>query len=370
MNDKDNELGIDWDKILDAMEENRIPGSLTQEELELLATAKEMQARLGADQFSLEDGWALFEQQRQQKRAKIFSLLKVAAAVLLMIGAGWWILSSSKYTHTKVQLADQLPSGKVQLKLGNGKVITIDKDTQVLQSSTAKVVAAQSAIVYEADNNETAASIDTLDIPRGMQFSLRLADGTKVWLNAGSRLIYPAAFQKNTRDVYIKGEAYFDVAADKNHPFIVHAGDVDMKVLGTAFNVNNYTNNVVATLESGRIAVEKKTGVVLLEPGQQAVYSGTRGDIGTQWVEVSAYTAWKDGELFFEDATLQDITTILARSYDYDFRFENPLTSKNKFTLNMTRTPVLQDVLNKITQSDHKIRFQIKDKTVTVLYQP
>ncbi|WP_167017676.1 FecR family protein [Chitinophaga sp. Cy-1792] len=372
MNSKDNEMGIDWDKILDGMDDNHIPARLTPEELELLASAREMQARLGADQFAPEDGWALFEQQRKQKKVKIFNLLKVAAAVLLLIaGAGcWWMMSGSGHANKKVQLADQLPTTKVQLKLGDGKVITIDKDTQLLQSSMVKVDAGKNAIIYEAGNTAAAATIDTLDIPRGAQFFLQLADGTKVWLNAASRLIYPATFDQHTREVYVKGEAYFDVAPDKNHPFIVHAGDVDMKVLGTAFNVNNYTKDVVATLASGRIAVQKKTGSVLLEPGQQAVYSGTHGGIGTQWVEVSTYTAWKDGELFFDDATLADITTVLARTYDYDFHFENPAVANIRFTLDMNHTALLQDVLNKINQSDRKVKFEVNDRVVTVIYQP
>ncbi|MEZ2440386.1 FecR family protein [Chitinophaga sp. RCC_12] len=366
MNEKDKE--IDWDKLLDLMDGNRTGDTLTEEELAMLAAAKEMQSRLGAEKFPEEEGWQSFVQARDRRQARRFTLVKLAAAAILVlaIGAALWTFLPRQRTP---QLANEMPVGKVRLKLSDGHEITLGGDTQVIQNNgIAAIKAGQSSLVYDAGaNRAVVTAMDTLEVPRGLQFTLRLADSTRVWLNAGSRLIYPAAFNGPSREVYVQGEAYFDVAADIERPFLVHTGKVTMKVLGTAFNVNTYGPDIQTTLSSGKLLVTAGQERTVLAPDEQAVYNDKNGSLQKRTVEARVFTAWMEGDLFFEDATLLDITSYLARNYDYVFVFEDPTLGKISFTLDMRRPAVLQDVLNQISHSMGNLRFRVEGKTVHIM---
>ncbi|MGF6928689.1 transmembrane sensor [Chitinophaga sp. W2I13] len=366
MNEKDKE--IDWDKLLDLMDGNRTGESLTEEELAMLAAAKEMQSRLGAEKFPEEEGWQSFVQARDRRQARRFTLVKLAAAAILVlaIGAALWTFLPRQHTP---QLANEMPVGKVRLKLSNGHEITLGGDTQVIQNNgIAAIKAGQSSLVYDAGaDRAVVTAMDTLEVPRGLQFTLRLADSTRVWLNAGSRLIYPAAFNGPSREVYVQGEAYFDVAADIERPFLVHTGKMTMKVLGTAFNVNTYGPGIQTTLSSGKLLVTAGQEHTILAPDEQAVYNDKNGSLQKRTVEARVFTAWMEGDLFFEDATLLDITGYLARNYDYVFVFEDPTLEKISFTLDMRRPAVLQDVLNQISHSMGNLRFRVEGKTVHIM---
>ena len=366
MNENDKE--IDWEKLLNRMDGNSAGEALNEEELAMLAAAKEMQSRIGAAKFPEEEGWQNFVQARNRRQARRFTLVKLAAAAVLVlaIGAGLWTFLNRQHPP---QLANETPAGKVRLKLSDGHEVTLGGSTQVIQNNgIASIKADQSSLVYGAGASRTlVTAMDTLEVPRGLQFTLQLADGTKVWLNAGSRLIYPAAFNGASREVYVQGEAYFDVAADIERPFTVYSGKVAMKVLGTAFNVNTYGPEIQTTLSSGKLLVTAGQESTVLTPDEQAVYNDKNGSLNKRTVEARVFTAWKEGDLFFEDATLLDITSYLARNYDYVFVFEDPTLEKISFTLDMRRPAVLQDVLNQISHSMNNLRFRVEGKTVHIM---
>ncbi|MBC9932827.1 FecR family protein [Chitinophaga qingshengii] len=369
MNLDNNEHNIDWDKLLQQLEDGRPSSGLEPEELAALAAAREMQARLKAGSFPAEEGWQRFTEARDQRSGRIRLLIKtaVAATVVLAAGAAWWTFRPKQ---APMQIADALPEEKVKLHLSGGRTVTLGLDTQLIQNNTvARIQANTDHLEYAAGSaSETVTAMDTLDVPRGRRFSLRLSDGTRVWLNADSRLIFPAAFHGASREVTVKGEAFFDVAQQATQPFIVHAGGTSMKVLGTSFNVNAYGPDMTATLSSGKLQVTAGAQQVVLLPDEQAVLHQD-GALKKQPAEARTYAAWKDGDIFYEDAALENITTGLGRNYDYDFVFDDAGLKKMNFTIDIHQPATLQDVLNQIMKTLPAVRFEVKDRTVHVKRQ-
>jgi ferric-dicitrate binding protein FerR (iron transport regulator) len=174
-----------------------------------------------------------------------------------------------------------------------------------------------------AEEAKTAASTpaSALEAP-GKVKKLTLSDGTIVWLNARSRLVYPASFEgKGTREVKLEGEAYFDVAENKQQPFIVATSGIRIKVLGTAFNVRSYgtDSTIETTLVRGRVVLEKTTGrdsrQVTMRPNQKAVFTRQTGLIALDEVNPDLYTAWQSGTLSFEDEPMENALEALERWY-------------------------------------------------------
>lgn len=369
MNSDNNEHDIDWEKLMQQLEDRQLPPDMSDAELTALAAAREMQARLKAGRFSAEDGWQRFTEVRDQRkgRMRVFVRAAVAAAVVLAAGAAWWTFRGKPPV---AQLANAQPEEKVMLHLSGGRTVMLGQDTLEIQhNNIARIKARTDHLEYAAGGGqEQVTAMDTLDVPRGRQFSLRLADGTQVWLNAASRLIFPAAFHGATREVTVQGEAFFEVAKQAGQPFIVHAGNTDMKVLGTGFNVNAYRAQTTTTLASGKLLVTAGAEQVVLQPDEQAVLHND-GTLQKQPVEARVFTAWKEGDLFFEDAPLKEITITLARTYDYDFIFDDTDLERMSFTIDIRRPAVLQDVLNQITKSLQTVRFEVDGRTVHVKKQ-
>ena len=161
-------------------------------------------------------------------------------------------------------------------------------------------------------------------IPRGETFKLILCDGTEVWLNANSKLVYPTAFIEKERTVFLEGEAYFKVTKDTK-PFIVKTDYLQTKVLGTEFNVKSYTaEDSHVTLISGKVQVRshENTRFVDLEPGKDAILL-SNGQFEVKEVNSEAYTYWKDGYFYFDELTLADIMKSIGRWYNVNVIFRN-----------------------------------------------
>jgi transmembrane sensor len=154
-----------------------------------------------------------------------------------------------------------------------------------------------------------------------------LPDGTKVWLNAQSRLLYPGSFGK-TREVFLEGEAYFDVVEDPSRPFLVHADDITIRVLGTAFNIKSYPDDrtISTTLVRGKVVIEtvdnRNGKTIELEPNQQAVFNHESNDIELHEVDANRYASWTNGSLVFEDDQVYDVLKTLERWYGVQIRVQ------------------------------------------------
>lgn len=182
---------------------------------------------------------------------------------------------------------------------------------------------------------------NTLEVPRGGEYDLVLEDGTRVWLNADSRLKYPVVFPGSERRVMLEGEAYFEVARDTNRPFLVETGVQSLRVLGTAFNVCAYPDepDIYTTLVHGSVALS--TGgqghECVLVPGEQAVCHVHNGSFTVGKVDVSQVAAWKKGLFVFENQNLEQIMLKLARWYNVTVFFRNEAAKTIEFRGNLPK---------------------------------
>ena len=167
--------------------------------------------------------------------------------------------------------------------------------------------------------------IHRLSIPRGETFKVVLSEGTEVFLNSDSRLVYPTVFKGKERIVSLEGEAYFKVSKDVEHPFIVKTGNIQVRVLGTEFNVRSYSpTDVRITLITGKVAVSDTCGThnVEMEPGQSAQLS-TDGTFALSEVNIESFLYWKEGFFYFDDVALVDMMKEIGRWYNIDIEFRN-----------------------------------------------
>ena len=224
-------------------------------------------------------------------------------------------------------------------------------------------------LVYKiSDNHKPAvvASDNNLKTPYGGEYKVTLADGTKVWLNAGSSLKYPTAFNGNDRTVEIKGEGYFEVAENKAKPFrVLTSNGTEVKVLGTKFNVKAYESEsaVTATLVSGAVAIQNGAEQKNIKPNQQAIVTSDGITIKTRSKdEVTQTLAWKNGQINFEGETAQSILKQIERWYVVETRVE-PGTPETTLTGNVDKTASLADVL-KLLNINESVLFTLEGHTV------
>lgn len=210
----------------------------------------------------------------------------------------------------------------------------------------------------------------SLTTPRGGEFSVTLEDGTEVWLNAQSRLVYPETFAGAERRVQVEGEAYFRVSRDAHRPFLVETDGQLVRVLGTEFNVRSYAEDetVQTTLVRGSIAMQPVgagTAQLLLTPGHQAVFDKNVHDIKVRSVDTEVVTSWKDGKFVFEHQTLEQIMLTLARWYDFSYRFADRRAAQTEFMGSIPRYADFTDVIA-ILESSGGLRLSVKGRNVTI----
>lgn len=208
-------------------------------------------------------------------------------------------------------------------------------------------------------------------VPRGGEFQILLEDGTKVWLNSESQLRYPEVFIGSRREVFLEGEAYFEVAKDAAHPFIVHTGIQQVTVLGTSFGITGYAEeaSVSATLVEGKVSVEypgRSSQKYILEPGYRISFDKNNGQIDRQAVNVREYTAWKDGKYSFSQRRLEDMLNTLSRWYDFEVFYQNVSCKELLFTGELHRFENFNSILELIEKTSD-VRFSVNGNVVQVI---
>jgi transmembrane sensor len=254
------------------------------------------------------------------------------------------------------------------LVLADGRSIELNKtpDAKIRQEQAEIINIDTSILRYiAATGTIKPAAFNTLIVPRGGLYKVELADGSEVWLNAETKLRYPVHFGGVAkREVFLEsGEAYFKVTPNAAQPFMVKAGEMDVTVLGTEFNVNTYTKNYATTLAHGSVKLSSGTTTAMLQPGEQTVYA--EGKFTRRVVDVDTYTAWKDGQIILEEAPLEEVMNSLGRQYDFTFEFTSPQLRERKFGGRLRRTEHIEDVLTVIEKAGY-VKFSIKGKTIFV----
>ena len=204
--------------------------------------------------------------------------------------------------------------------------------------------------------------------PIGTHEEVILSDGTHVWLNAGSLLVYPSTFTGNSRNVFLAGEAYFDVIKDKKRPFIVSTNFLKMKVLGTTFNVSAYPEDsqVSATLETGilKVMVNDRPEVYLLKPDDQLIYSSLTGKVIQQKVNVSLHTEWRKGGLLFTNVPFSDIMRTLERMYGVKFHVRTSIYQTQHLHAHFNQGESIEHIMRIIQLLLPGMEYEIIDQNI------
>ncbi|GEP96536.1 iron dicitrate transporter FecR [Chitinophaga cymbidii] len=300
--------------------------------------------------------------------------VRYAAAVLLPLAVALGIytyLPDHKKQAPTVESQPNMPSKDVTLILGDGSKVALKQRQSIKNPDGTQIhTDAENALVYQAnEHNAGTAVFNTLIIPRGKTYKLILDDLTEIWLNADSRIRYRANFAGTaTRDVYLeKGEAYFQVAPNTGKPFIVHSGQMNVQVLGTAFNMHTYSGSILTTLVEGKVKIASSSSgkQLILSPGQQSGFDKNTGSLTKQDVDVFPSVAWKDGMIVFANQTMGDLMEQLARIYDYEIEFKDQGLKQLHYTGRADRAESLQNILG-IIEETSALKFTIKDRTVIV----
>ncbi|MNI42272.1 fec operon regulator FecR [compost metagenome] len=297
----------------------------------------------------------------------------IAASLLVIIGITLFL---NTIHQDKQIVADQvyqykndvLPGGqKATLTLSNGKTVELSQEQATLKEQHGEQLQISDGQLHYKQNSELAELVtlkNTLTVPASGFYRMVLPDGTKVWVNSASELSYPLAFGKSIRQVELRGEAYFEVAHEKNRPFIVRTAHGDIKVLGTAFNLTAYkssSSNVTLINGSIQLTNRNKTTKQLI-PGQKAEFDGS--DMRISQANIEKETAWQQGYFYFEHDQIQDIMEQLARWYDIKVIYQGQITKKT-FGGSISRSVSLAEALELIKRGAG-VEFVIDQKTVTV----
>ncbi len=254
----------------------------------------------------------------------------------------------------------QISEEPIRLKMGANDIkIVREGETQQFVSTSGKVMGEQrrNKISYDPDSEIDELVYNELDIPYGKIFDVELSDGTLVHLNSGTKIRYPVKFLKGQkREVFIEGEAYFKVAKDKEHPFVVNADAVAVEVLGTEFNISSYREDqeVRTVLVEGSVSlsnsIDTKDNLMLI-PGQKAAWNKKAASTKIEEVDVDIYTSWIKGELVFRNSSFQGMAKKLERRYNISIQNNNLLLRDRilnaRFNVDVES---IEDVLNSINE--------------------
>lgn len=308
--------------------------------------------------------WQELDTRTTGKAVKINKLWPriIAAAAVVTIVFGLWFYTSEITSEpgNNDMGANDITPGKntATIILASGKII-------ILSDAKSGVIVDESKLTYNDGiiTDISAAAEMTLNTPRGGTYQITLSDGTKVWLNAASSLTYTAALnEQGERRVKLEGEAYFEVAKDKKHPFIVSSNKQEVKVLGTHFNISSYADDASTktTLLEGSVNVNGH----ILNPDQLAVNLG--GKINVFQADIESVMAWKEGEFNFNNEELGSIMKKIARWYDVDVHYEDPQMIRAKFWGAISRFKNISDVL-RMLEKTNKVQFKVEGRRIMVM---
>lgn len=294
------------------------------------------------------------KQRKTQRKLSIFSIQKIAAVAVLLISLTILFVKNNSFQSgsSAKSLETLINVDNITLEIEDGTFSILDslKQGQIVNHQGQAIGTVQNnKLVY--DNNIIADSLfyNTLRVPYGRKYELNLADGTIVYLNSGSTLKYPVNFRsEDSREVFLNGEAYFEVAHQKENPFIVHTDGLDVHVLGTHFNVTAYAENTqtdVVLVEGSVNLIEENIKLdspseLLLIPGEIGSFNKTSNKITSKPTVTSLYTSWINGELIFRNLTLHEMLKKLERHYNIPIITNENMHDTETFSANFGKEPI------------------------------
>ena len=318
--------------------------------------------------------WQLQQRARSGRSVRKIKWFPYAAAIVLILSVGGVFYFSGDKEQTEIlpiaKNEVQVPGSRAVLILPDGRKVDLENEvlrSDLAQSDSLLLISTRSLKYRDIDSPDTTEVFHTLEIPRGGEYLLTLSDGTMIYLNSESTLSFPVKFQGKERKVYLTGEAYFKVAKNTEHPFVVTAGELEVLVTGTTFGVRAYKDekDIQTTLESGQVTVRVEGKSVKLVPNKQVLFNKLTMGMEVRDVDVDLYLAWADGRLVYDNCPLEKILTDLGRWYNIDVFYSRDELRSYQFSLNMKKHEEFIQVLELIGKTG-EVQFEVKDNTVIV----
>ena len=328
-----------------------------------------------AKRLDVEHTWDALKEQLagQRKRRSLFSSwqIGVAASVILLVGIGlYWGFNK----RPKVKQVEMV----AHVEMGGAKAILVTSrgDEIVLQDSSVQLITLGGGMVAKNDGSQVSykenegtgkddvLEYNTIRVPRGGEYIVRLEDGTTVYLNSESELRIPVHFGKGERLVWLTGEAYFSVKHEAERKFVVRTNKADIAVLGTEFGVRVYSeeDELLTTLVKGSVEVKSDHDVHRIIPGEQATVDNT-GKIEVREVNVDEFVAWKSGRVVFVNARLEDIMDELQRWYDFNVFYSSPELKELRFTMDIMKYKEVSEIFE-LMEKIKKVSFSVNGNNV------
>lgn len=364
------------------------PEHLTEQEKVAGERARLLFKTLRNETFSPDEKDALWNQvgetisQRKQRSFNIFWIAAAASVTLLLLTGVGYLVFYKDTARTMQEFAARGANGpdETQLILGDKRVISLRNENSSVEYKDGGAliqVDSSSTIDQQVAGDQ---QFNTLVVPYGKRSVLTLADGTRIWLNSGSKLVYPSHFDKGLREVYLEGQAYFSVTHAEDAPFYVHTKDMEVKVLGTEFDVSAYDDDpytaTVLTKGSVELTTQRQTlfgsKKTQITPGTRAVFDQDQAVLQTQQVDVQQYISWKDGYLALNVAPLSEIIKKLSRYYRVDIELKQPKLAGVKFGGDLILQDDVRDVLKVLAlttglnykQKPNERRYVLEESTI------
>jgi len=319
--------------------------------------------------------WNKIEQTESFRKRRFINLTKwsIAASILIIVGISGWLTvknNPSKIKGIDYHSIDVIPTSGNDIKLilsdqSEKTFTTKEVDLKYNQDGQLETKAGKQVQTEDLSKNAEVEQMNQLVVPQGKRSSIELADGSKLWLNSGSRAIYPVAFNKKTREIFIEGEGYLEVAHDASRPFYVVTDRVKVKVLGTKFDISAYKddNHVSVVLVEGSIQASTEKESVVMVPNQKLNYEISTQKSTLEKTNILEYISWKDGWMLCNKEQIQSITTKLSRYYDIKISYSdlrlNTMTLTGKLDLKSNCEEVL-----KVICATAPLKYEIIDNTI------
>ncbi|PXZ43325.1 hypothetical protein DMB45_11040 [Sanguibacteroides justesenii] len=319
-----------------------------------------------------EKSWNTIRKRIYQKPKRKIVLTRYAAILLIgvCLGIGYKFIMEPQTKDTTITRETVIPPKggyKAFLKLANGEHYVLDGQTEINTRLDGAIIQSEDqgivTVTKDSGSTEREAQNNQIIVPKGGEYKLILADGTRVWMNSLSELEFPSRFTGKERRIKLNGEAYFEVVKDKEKPFIVEMGDNEIKVLGTSFNINNYDGSFVTTLVTGKVEIVIKKQGYLLHPSMQL--REENGKVTLSKVDTKEFVAWKDGWFVFNKQRLEEVLNILSRWYDVEINYKTPEVKDLHFTGTIRRHSDINEMLNFLEKTG-AIKFTMQGRTVVI----
>lgn len=339
--------------VIDPADEQLLQQAIEEDE-QVRQMWQELHATIGSpamqaawERVNIDGSWERLRQKRRPAPARSLPPGRWMAAAAIMIAA----MAAAYLIWMKpapVQHVQQPGHQGIRLQLADGSVVDLsDSSAQTVQTGNTNLQITDTSLSYTTRATGSTA-LNTLSVPPKKDYKLVLSEGTEVWLNATSSLRFPFSFNSSKREVYLEGEAYFNVTRKNGQPFIVHTPQIDIEVLGTSFNVNTFRDGMTTTaLVTGAVRVQAGAGQhnsLVLKPGFEAVFKPDSGFAVQAFNEKQAL-GWMRGDYLFHDTPLQEIARVITRWYDIPVVFDHAAVAAERFTGILQKDKSVEELL-------------------------